>query len=74
MASASGVSAFPASRVGSEYHACPSAALVHLSARLKSSEMSYTSCVANISSIFSSLMTCQNAITIEALEMREMVF
>jgi hypothetical protein len=73
-ASAMGLATFPASRTGCECQACPFAALVHLSITLKRSKTSCTSCVDNFSSIFLSLMPYQNATTIEALEMRGMVF
>jgi hypothetical protein len=43
-------------------------------AKLKSLEMSYTSCVANFSNIFSYLTPCRKATTTKALEMRGMVF
>jgi hypothetical protein len=56
-----------------ECQARPSAALAHLSARLKSAETSWTSWVASFSSIFSSLTPWQNATTTEALEIRGMV-
>jgi hypothetical protein len=46
--SASGLPAFLASGAGYECHARPSATLAHLFARLKSSDTSRTSCVANV--------------------------
>jgi hypothetical protein len=73
-ASTTGLLAFPTSGVGWECQAHPSVALTHLSARLKSSETSCTSCVANFSSIFSSLTPYRKARTTEALEMWGMVF
>jgi hypothetical protein len=62
--------AFPTFGAGCECQAHPSAALAHLSARLKGSETSCTSCVANFLSIFLSLMPYQNATITEALEMQ----
>jgi hypothetical protein len=47
--------------------------LTHLSARLKSSAISWMSCMVSFSNIFSSLTSWQNAITTEALEIRGMV-
>jgi hypothetical protein len=60
--------------VGCECQACHSVALVHVSAKLKSSETSCTSCLANFSSIFSSLMPYRNATTTDVLEIQGMVF
>jgi hypothetical protein len=50
-----GWSPFPASGIGGACQAQPSAALTHLSARLKSSATSLMSCVASFFNIFSSL-------------------
>jgi hypothetical protein len=50
-----GWSHFPASGIGGACQAQPSAALTHLSARLKSSATSLMSCVASFFNIFSSL-------------------
>jgi hypothetical protein len=74
VASAWVLSAFPTFGVGYVCQAWPFVALAHFSARLKSSEMSCTSCVANFSSIFLSLMPYRNAIITEALEMWGLVF
>jgi hypothetical protein len=58
---------------GAECHARPSAALAHLSARVKSVVTVSTSWVASFSSIFSSRTPCWKAVMIEASEMRGMV-
>jgi hypothetical protein len=53
---------------------CCHQALAHLSTRLKSSETSCTSCVANFWSIFSSLTPCQNVTITKVLEMQGVMF
>jgi hypothetical protein len=53
---------------GAECHARPSAALAHLSARAKSVVTVSTSCVANISNIFSLRTPWQKAVMMEASE------
>jgi hypothetical protein len=58
---------------GTECHARPSAALAHLSARVKSVVMISTSCVASFSNIFLSRTPYQKAVIIEASEMRGIV-
>jgi hypothetical protein len=58
---------------GAECHAWPLVALAHLSARAKSVGTVSTSCVANVSSIFSSRTPCRNAVMMEASEMRGIV-
>jgi hypothetical protein len=58
---------------GIECHARPSAALAHLSARVKSVVTVSTSCVASFSNIFLSRTPCRKAVIIEASEMRGMV-
>jgi hypothetical protein len=56
-----------------ECQARPSAALAHLSARLKSVDTSWTSLVVSFFTIFSSLTPWRNATTTEVLEIRGMV-
>jgi hypothetical protein len=58
---------------GAECHARPSAALAHLSARVKRVETVSTSCVANFSNIFSSRTLWWKAVMIEASDIRGMV-
>lgn len=58
---------------GAECHARPSAALAHLSARVKRVKTVYTSCVANFSNIFSSRTPWQKAVMMEASDIRGMV-
>jgi hypothetical protein len=56
-----------------ECHAWPSAALAHMSARVKRVETVSTSCVANFSNIFSSHTPWQKAVMMEASDIRGMV-
>jgi hypothetical protein len=58
---------------GAECHARPSAALAHLSARVKSVVTVSTSCITNFSNIFLSHTPCQKAVIIETSEMRGIV-
>jgi hypothetical protein len=58
---------------GAECHARPSAALAHLSARVKRVETVSTSCVANFSNIFSSRTPWQKAVMMDASDIRGMV-
>ena len=58
---------------GVECHARPSAALAHLSDRVKSVETVSTSCVANFSNIFSSRTPWRKAVMMEASEIRGIV-
>jgi hypothetical protein len=58
---------------GTECHAQPSAALAHLSARVKSMVTVSTSCVASFSNIFLSRTPYRKAVIIEASEMRGIV-
>jgi hypothetical protein len=58
---------------GTKCHARPSAALAHLSARVKRVEIVSTSCVAYFSNIFSSHTPWRKAMMIEASDIRGMV-
>jgi hypothetical protein len=58
---------------GAECHARPSAALAHLSARVKRVETVFTSCVANFSNIFLSRTPWWKAVMMDASYIRGMV-